>query len=350
MAALADGVIAARRGLTPGNVVRVVARRAAQLARALQKALRSPQAIRRVRHFKILVRARRTVKVQPEISQRLPRHIIERSASQPRNCMGQRTAGRFQMALQAHFHLPVGTKSSRIDDGGANLVARGAGSTSQCHVACSGPMTPLAIDAFRKRSTISRLRPALALRCRNARVGVVAEHALVVDRTRRALVIQPVIAWVHRPVTAVFRVPSERQLLERIARRQVQKGARVVARAEDIIDLLLFDVGVSAVKPDLPSPLIEFPGTFDGFEIRVRCLMEVRSALHGLRQILRHRTIERPGHSSLRERGGDALVATRANGRVDITVWGALCCRRRARGALRRRAHHQHRGYRQEAM
>ena len=135
-------------------------------------------------------------------------------------------------------------------------------------------MAPLAIDALRQRSGISRLGPGFPLRCGNSRIGVVAGHALVVDRARGPLVIQPVVARIHRPVAALFRIPAQRQLLERVPRGQVQKGPRMIAGAEHVIDLLLFDVGVPAVEPDLPSPLIEFAAPLEGFEVGVRCLME----------------------------------------------------------------------------
>ena len=84
----------------------------------------------------------------------------------------------------------------------------------------------------------------------------------------------------------------------------------MIARAEHVIDLLLFDVGVPAVEPDLPSPLIEFPAALDGFEVRVRCLMEDTVRRFTISAMFsRRRTVKRAAHSGFRESGGDALVA-----------------------------------------
>ena len=150
-----------------------------------------------MRDFKILVPAGSAVEVQPEILQRLPRHVIEGSAIQTRDRMRQQTAGGFQMALQANLDLPVRTQPRRIDDRRPDLFGCGAGRARDGNVPRSGSMASLAIDALRKQAAIARLGPGLALRRGNARVGVMAEHALVVNRAGGALVIQPVVAGIH---------------------------------------------------------------------------------------------------------------------------------------------------------
>src|SRR5258708_2157213 len=123
--------------------------------------------------------------------------------------MRQEAAGGFQMAFETNLHLPLGVQTRRIHDRGANLfrlrarLARGFG------VALSRPMASLAIDPRRYRLEILRLRSGVLMAVRNLWIGVVTEHALVVNYPRGALIIGAVVAWIHREVSAFFRIPGE---------------------------------------------------------------------------------------------------------------------------------------------
>src|SRR5690242_5381537 len=98
--------------------------------------------------------------------------------------MRQQPAGGFQMALHAHLHLALGTKARRVHDGVANLLTCGAGPSGHSQVPPSRPMASLAINPLGERSGISRFGSGFVLAYGNARIAVMARHALIVDRAR----------------------------------------------------------------------------------------------------------------------------------------------------------------------
>ena len=69
---------------------------------------------------------------------------------------------------------------------------------------------------------------------------------LLVNDANRALIIGPVVTRVHRPITSFLEVPREGQLLQSPAACEVQVGARVIAVAEDEVNLLLFHIGLAS--------------------------------------------------------------------------------------------------------
>ena len=91
----------------------------------------------------------------------------------------------------------------------------------QLDMPTSRAMTPLAIDAFRKRPRINGFGERLLVSGRNSRIGVVAEHAIVGDRAAETVMVRPIVARVHRPVAALLGVPSQRQFDQRIGARSV---------------------------------------------------------------------------------------------------------------------------------
>ena len=152
-----------------------------------------------------------------------------------------------------------------------------------------------------------------------------ARHALVMNHARRTLVIEPVVAGIHAPFAAVFRIPTERQLLQCIAGRQVQECPCVVAGAKNKIDRFLFDIGVPAVESNLPAPLVEFAVALNVLEITVRRLVKKGAAvLDHFRKILACRRVEGSAHASLPKRGSDAFVAPGANFRVCVATWSQI--------------------------
>lgn len=76
---------------------------------------------------------------------------------------------------------------------------------------------------------ILRLRTRLFRAGRNQRIGIVAEHALVVNDAGGALIVRAVVAWIHPPVTTVLRVPAERQLLQCIPAGKMEISSCVVS-------------------------------------------------------------------------------------------------------------------------
>src|SRR5258707_15154992 len=101
------------------------------------------------------------------------------------------------------------------------------------------PVTALAIDAFGQWQQIPGLGALLAVGRRDLRVGVVARHALVGDGSGGTGMVRPIIPRIGRPGASVFRIPSERQLLQRAAAGQAQIGARMITRPQHEIALLL---------------------------------------------------------------------------------------------------------------
>src|SRR5207253_5110632 len=171
----------------------------------------------------------------------------------------------------------------------------------------SRSMAPLAIDAFWYRLQILRLRACFLVAVRNPRIRIVAEHALVVDDARGALVVRPVVARIHRPIAAFFRIPTKRQLLQRIAARQVKVSPGVVPRTHYEIDLLLLHIGFLTVEAELPAALIILAAPLDHGEVAVRCFVIKRLAwLEIFDHILRVQPVERSPHAGLSEGARDA--------------------------------------------
>src|SRR5712691_7293794 len=128
--------------------------------------------------------------------------------------MRQEPARGFQMALQTNLHLSLGAQARRIHDRGANLFRLRARFARRFDVALPRPMASLAIDPFGYRLAILRLCSRVLMTVRNPWIGVMTEHALVMNYPRRALIIHEVVAWIHPPIAAFFRIPAQRQLLQ----------------------------------------------------------------------------------------------------------------------------------------
>src|SRR5260370_41854604 len=92
----------------------------------------------------------------------------------------------------------------------------------------------------------------------NPWIAVMTEHALVVNYPRGALIIGAVVAWIHRPIAAFFRIPAQRQLLQSVAACEMEIGPRGVSGTQHEINLLLLHIGFLAVKTKFPATLIIF--------------------------------------------------------------------------------------------
>ena len=166
----------------------------------------------------------------------------------------QRQAGGFQVALHAHFHLPLAGEAGGIHDGLADGLDARSGSLGDAHMVGTRSMAALAIDPFRQVSRVERLAAGFLVSRGNSRIRVVAEHALVGDGARRQHVIA-VVPRPHRPHAAVLGVPGEGKLGQRAARRAVQVAAHVIAGAHHVIDPRFLYVDLLPGGGDAPLPL-----------------------------------------------------------------------------------------------
>ena len=111
------------------------------------------------------------------------------------------------MTLQAHFHLTLRLKRARVDDGPADL-RRVTARLDRFYVLATRSVTTLAVypvGHFPGKGWISAAKSRAGGKLR---IAVVAENAFVSDTAAKPLMIGPVIAGVHGPVTALCRVPS----------------------------------------------------------------------------------------------------------------------------------------------
>src|SRR5439155_12222958 len=107
------------------------------------------------------------------------------------------------------------------------------------------------------------------------------------------LLVGPVIAWAHRPESAVLGIPAHRQLKEPAVRGAMQVAASMVARAKHVIHLCFHLRGHSAAESDLVALLDRISIALDHGVIPIRGAMI--KAVAGpviLNDVLRARAIE----------------------------------------------------------
>ena len=150
-----------------------------------------------------------------------------------------------------------------------------------------------------------------------------AEHAGIVDDAGRSHIIGSVVSRRHRPVATLLRVPTQRQLLQRVVLSAVDVGSDVIAGTDYEVHQLLVDIGFMAVETHLPSALVVFAAAHDHFEVSVgSCVIEGLAELFNSGLWLE--PIERLTHAGLRETCGNASMARRAQGRIDVVI-NILC-------------------------
>src|SRR3954469_25257825 len=106
------------------------------------------------------------------------------------------------MADHAGFHLPIRTQPARMH----NRIPYLAGfclCSRQLHMPCPVAVASLTIDTFRQLPLVNCFCEGLVMSCRNLRIRVVAEHAVVADGPPKAVVVRTVVAGIHRPVSAL---------------------------------------------------------------------------------------------------------------------------------------------------
>lgn len=85
------------------------------------------------------------------------------------------------------------------------------------------------------------------------------KHAIVRDDTAKVLLVAPIIAWAHRPGSAIFGIPGHWQLNELPFGRTAQVRLGVIARAENIVELLFEEVGFFSFEACLITLQEELP-------------------------------------------------------------------------------------------
>src|SRR5690606_39086445 len=108
------------------------------------------------------------------------------------------------------FELPIGLKTGRIEDRGADgrrPVARAGG----LHMGAAWPVASGAVDALWQFGRNAE-RSAGGLPRLNLWIGVVAEQALGVDLAPKVEVVRAIVTGRHRPESAARGVPRDRRL------------------------------------------------------------------------------------------------------------------------------------------
>src|SRR2546422_6167682 len=122
-----------------------------RLAAAALKAGRPAQAVGGDDDFEFVPAAGpwRVVEVQFEIAERFSRKIRERRAAEADHGIGQARTGGLQMALHAHFELPLRRQPRRVDDLRPNFGWRGIAPLGCPDVLAARTMAALAVDSLR---------------------------------------------------------------------------------------------------------------------------------------------------------------------------------------------------------
>jgi hypothetical protein len=177
------------------------------------------------------------------------------------------------MTLHANLHLPVSIEPCRIHNSPPQLLRSRPRRFRQPHMFAARTVASGAVDTFRQRLRVNRLRKRLLMSRRNLRIRIVTKHAIVCDRTPETLMIRPVIPRIHPPITALFGVPSQRQFHQRVAFRPMQISPRMITRPHDKVDSLLHHIRLPTVRIKLVAPLIISPTPLEHREVAIRCLV-----------------------------------------------------------------------------
>ena len=133
-------------------------------------------------------------------------------------------------------------------------------------------------------------------------------HALIVNLAARVGLTGIVIARIHGPVAALFRVPRQRKFLQRARLRAVQVSAHMVPRTHDKVDGLLFHIGFLAIESSLVAALVIVTIPLDHLEVRLRSGVIILTGAGGTRH-----GIKRTGHGGLLVRLVNLRVASGAD-------------------------------------
>src|ERR1035437_7677043 len=235
LASAASPRIVRHRGGAPGDIVRIVAGGAGELPGAGQEAGRFPQTVGRTGELEFIVvaGAGRVIEMQRVFFQRLSRAVGKDTPVEARDGRGESQGGGLQVALQADFHAADGVEPGRIHDGAAHFVPRSA-PLHGLDVGFSGTVTALAIDAL--RHALGEYGGAVPLRRGlDFGIGVVAEHARVIDLAAETRVVRPRVSRAHAPMAAGFGVPGGGEFQQLAGRGARKVAARVVAGTNPVV-------------------------------------------------------------------------------------------------------------------
>src|SRR5690349_11403401 len=142
------------------------------------------------------------IEIEHVIAERLAWPIGERHSVVAPDRVGHVPACRFQMALHADFELPVAGEACGIYDSPTDRFRRCLAGAGGAHMCSAGAMAALAINGRR----LARLR-------------AMAKQAVFRNRAAEIFLIGTIVAGTHRPVAAVFGIPTYRQFHELAVRR-----------------------------------------------------------------------------------------------------------------------------------
>ena len=179
------------------------------------------------------------VEVDRVVRQRLAGPVGEVPAAVAMHDVWQGSAGRLQMALEAHLPLSLDLKARGVGDRRCHGIGVGLGTSRGLDVRRSRTVATLAVDAVRDLAGEDGPPARPVASGGHIGVPVVAEHAVVGDHPLEAVMVRPVVPRAHSPDSAVLRVPSQRKLNQLSGRGHVYEASRMVARAHHEVDLLL---------------------------------------------------------------------------------------------------------------
>jgi hypothetical protein len=270
MARLTNRDVLTLRGFPSQDVMRIVARRASQLTGRLLKAGGLAQSIALMSdlEFVIVSRPGSVVKKQLVVGQQLSGTIRKHASVESSQRIWQLRAGGLKVTLQANVHLALSVELARIYYGIADL-RKIAARLDRFDMIATRAVASLAVNAFRDAPRKTRFAAdPVGPRC-DFRIPGVAEHALVQDLATEAGVVGSVVAWIHRPIAALFRVPGQRQLEDPAFWRPMQIRSRMVARPHHQINLFFDHVCFTTVETDLVAPLVILAAFFVDCEVLV---------------------------------------------------------------------------------
>ena len=235
------------------------------------------------------------------------------------NSLRQFCAGDLQMALLADIHLPLGRQLRRVHNSRANRLGLNTPARCQLYVAAARAMASLAVDAQRKLLRKPGFAPVAIGPGGQRGIGVVAEHAVVVDRAAEIGVPRLVVTRTHSPA-ALLGIPGDGKLGQLAGRGKVQIAAGVITGSNDIADLDLQNVSRPAAVVHLIAELIKAALTFRHAIVAVgSSVMEMIVLPVVFDDVAGGWAIERAGHGHALIAFGKGRVARAATvgGRVD---------------------------------
>ena len=291
----------------------IVASGAGELPVAFQEARGFHEPVARTGDFELVVqsRPRGMVKVENIILERFARPVGKHAPSETPQRVRKLAAGGFQMTLQAQLELPFRLEPGRIDNrAGVGILNMGA----------ARPVAALAIDPFRNCAAEEQLPPAgKSVGC-DLRIRIVAKETFPVDLAPEVPMAAAVVARIHGPESAIFRIPRDGCFDELTFGSLMQISPRVVARAQHELNFLLDHVCLAATGSELMAALIIAAATPVHGIIMIRSLVII-SVVAGviLYRVFRVWPVERSSHASAAIAVVDPPMTWGARRRFEVT-------------------------------